>query len=270
MKIKISLKKIFAVLLLIFVFAPKSKACAADLLSKIKEKGEIVVAMEGTWAPWTYHEEANDKLVGYDVETAQKIADKLGVKASFVEGEWDGLFAGLDAGRYDIVVNGVEFTEERAEKYDFSVPYGYIHTVLIVRADNCAIKSFEDLKGKRTANSIASTYMILAENYGAEALGVDTLDETMLMVLSGRVDATLNANVSFYDYMRVHPDAPLKEVALTQNASRVCIPMRKGAYSATLKAAVDAAINELRASGELKAISEKYFGSDISGAKSSK
>ena len=252
---------------LFLVLALAQASLAADLLSRIRERGEIVVAMEGTWAPWTYHEEKNDELAGYDVEVARKIAEKLGVKASFVEGEWDGLFAGLDAGRYDIVVNGVEFTEERAEKYDFSVPYGYIHTALIVRADNDTIKSFEDLKGRTTANSIASTYMILAESYGAEARGVDTLDETMLMVLSGRVDATLNASVSFYDYMRVHPDAPLKEAALTKDASNVCIPMRKGADSRALKEAIDAAIEELRASGELRALSEKYFGSDISGSR---
>ena len=70
----------------------------------------------GPWAPWTYHDES-DQLVGYDVEVAQMIADKLGVKATFVEGEWEGLLAGVDAGRYDIIVNGVEITAERAEKY---------------------------------------------------------------------------------------------------------------------------------------------------------
>ena len=84
-----------------------------DLLAQIKEKGTITVAMEGTWAPWTYHD-ADDNLVGYDVEVAQNIAEKLGVEVNFVEGEWDGLLAGLDDGRYDIMVNGVGVTEERA------------------------------------------------------------------------------------------------------------------------------------------------------------
>ena len=259
------MRKIF-VALLITLSALAQPAFAADALAAIRERGYIIAAMEGTWAPWTYHDES-DKLVGYDVDVAEKIAERLGVKVSFVEGEWDGLFAGLDAGRYDIVVNGVELTSERAEKYDFSAPYGYINTVLVVRADNDNIKSFDDLKGKTTANSISSTYMMLAESYGAETKGVDTLDETMMMVLSGRVDATLNANVSFYDYMRVHPDAPLKEVAQTDKASLVCIPIRKGAEFKTLKRAIDAAIEALRTSGELKSISEKYFGSDISGTR---
>ena len=234
-----------------------------DLLEAIQTRGTLVVATEGAWSPWTYHDES-DKLVGYDVEVATALAEKLGVKAEFVEGAWDGLFAGLDSGRYDIVCNGVELTEERALTYDFTVPYGYIHTALAVRSDNTDITTFEDLAGKTTANSIASTYMTLAESYGAEVLGIDTLDETIQMLVAGRVDATLNADVSFYDYLNVHPEADFKIVALTDEASQVCIPVRKGEETATLLAALNEAIEELRADGTLAEISEKYFGSDIS------
>lgn len=243
--------------------AESNDSADGDLLAQILEKGEITIAMEGTWAPWTYHDE-EDNLVGFDVEVAQRIADKLGVEANFVEGEWDGLLAGIDSGRYDIMVNGVEYTEERAEKYDFSEPYGYIRTALVVSADNEDIQSFEDLDGKTTANSIASTYMTLAESYGATATGVDTLDQTMDMVLSGRADATLNAEVSVYDYLSVHPDAEIKIVDLTEEASNVVIPMRKGDETASLREAINEAIAELRESGELSEISKKYFGTDIS------
>ncbi len=233
-----------------------------DQLAAIKAKGEIVIATEGTWAPWTYHDESGE-LVGFDVEVAKAIAEKLGVTATFAETEWDGIFAGLDAGRYDIAANGVEITDERALKYDFTTPYGYIRTALIVRGDNEDILTFEDLNGKNTANSIASTYMTLAESYGATAVGVDTLDQTIQMVLSGRADATLNAEVSFYDYMSVHPDANLKVVALTDEASLVSIPVRKEEASATLLEAINQAITELAEEGELTRISEKYFGKDI-------
>ena len=234
-----------------------------DLLEAIQTRGTLVVATEGAWSPWTYHDES-DKLVGYDVEVATALAEKLGVKAEFVEGAWDGLFAGLDSGRYDIVCNGVELTEERALTYDFTVPYGYIHTALAVRSDNTDITTFEDLAGKTTANSIASTYMTLAESYGAEVLGIDTLDETIQMLVAGRVDATLNADVSFYDYLNVHPEADFKIVALTDEASQVCIPVRKGEETATLLAALNEAIEELRADGTLAEISQRYFGTDIS------
>ncbi len=233
-----------------------------DQLAQIQEAGEITVAMEGTWAPWTYHDE-QDELVGFDVEVARNIADKLGVKAVFVEGEWDGLLAGLDAGRYDIMVNGVELTEERAQKYDFTEPYGYIRTAIIVNGDNTEIASFEDLDGKTTANTISSTYAQLAESYGAVATGVDDLNQTIELLLQGRIDATLNAEVTFYDYMRVHPEANLKVAALTDEASKVCIPLRKGEDSAGLRQAINQAIEELREEGVLSEISVKYFGSDI-------
>ena len=236
---------------------------AADQLAAIQANGKLVVALEGAWQPWSYHDES-DTLVGYDVEVSRAIAEKLGVEPEYVESDWDSLFAGLDAGRYDIVCNGVEVTDERAKTYDFTTPYGYIHTALAVRKDNEDIKSFEDLKGKTTANSLASTYMELAESYGATVQGIDTLEETIQLLTAGRIDATLNADVSFYDYLNVHPDADFKLVAQTEDASHVAIPVRKGDASASLLEAINTAIEELRADGTLKALGEKYFGQDIS------
>lgn len=260
------MKRIVCILTVVLMLCALFAGCGkqgGDLLSQIQEEGEITVAMEGTWAPWTYHDE-NDNLVGYDVEVAQKIAEKLGVKVNFVEGEWDGLLAGLDAGRYDIMVNGVDITEERAEKYDFSIPYAFNRTAVIVNGDNTEIQSLEDLEGKSTANTISSTYAALAESYGAKVTGVDDLNQTFELLLAGRIDATLNAEVTFYDYIGQHPDANVRIAALTEDATQVAIPMRKGEETATLRAAINQALQELHDDGTLKALSEKYFGMDIS------
>ena len=243
--------------------ASSAAGSAADQLAAIQASGKLIVALEGAWQPWSYHDES-DTLVGYDVEVSRAIAEKLGVEPEYVESDWDSLFAGLDAGRFDMVCNGVEVTDERALTYDFTTPYGYIHTALAVRKDNDEIKTFENLKGKTTANSLASTYMELAESYGATVQGIDTLEETIQLLSAGRIDATLNADVSFYDYLNVHPDADFKIVAQTEDASHVAIPLRKGDNSATLLEAVNNAIDELRADGTLKELSEKYFGQDIS------
>ena len=238
-------------------------AATGDLLAQIQEKGEIVIAMEGTWAPWTYHDES-DELVGYDVEVGKAIAEKLGVTATFVEGEWDGLLAGLDAGRYDIMVNGVGITPDRQEKYDFTTPYAYNRTAVIVRGDYDEISSMEDLNGKKTANTISSTYAEQAEAYGATVTGVDDLNQTIELLLAGRIDATLNAEVVFADYQKAHPEANIKIAAYSDDVERVAIPVRKNADTATLLAAINQALAELDADGTLTELSVKYFGTDIS------
>ena len=236
---------------------------ADDQLSQIRTNGKIIFAMEGQWSPWTYHDENGD-LIGYDTEVGRAIANKLGVEAEFVEGEWDGLFTGLDTGRYDAIINGVEITEERSRKYDFTTPYAYVRTALCVADTNTEILGFNDLNGKKTSNSLGSTYADMAAELGATVENVDTLAETISMVTSGRVDATLNSEDSFADYLNEHPDAPIKLVATTEEASKVAIPLRKGTESATLKEAIDNALKELAEDGTLAELSVKYFGTDIS------
>ncbi len=243
--------------------AAMSYTDANGLLKDVLEKGKLVAGMEGDWAPWSYHDTETDEVIGFDADTARAIGEKLGVEVEIVEAPWESLFAGLDDGRYDIVVNGVEVTDERSEKYDFSEPYAYIHTALVVRTDNEDIKSFEDLAGKKTVNSIGSTYMELAESYGASAAGVSTLNDTIQNVIDGRADATLNADVSIYDYLNQQPDAAVKIVATTEEASHVAIPIRKGEETASFEEAVNAAIRELKEDGTLAELSEKYFGSDV-------
>ena len=236
---------------------------SGDLLKDIQDRGTIIVAMEGTWAPWTYHDE-QDNLVGYDVEVAKAIAEKLGVTAEFVEGEWDGLLAGLSAGRYDIMVNGVDIDPERQESYDFSTPYAFNRTAIITSGSNDSIEYLGDLSGKHTANTISSTYAKLAEEYGAEVTGVDDLNQTFELLLSGRIDATLNAEMTYYDYMKAHPDTDIKIAVLTEDANEIGIPMRKGEETAALREAINKALSELDADGTLSALSLKYFGTDIS------
>ena len=138
---------------------------AGDLLDKITEAGVLVIGTEGTYAPNSYHDE-DGNLTGFDVEVARAIAGKLGVEAQFVEAEWDSLFASMDSGRVDVVINEVEYSEARAEKYDFSAPYTYVHGALLVAEDNGDITSFDDLKGKKAAQNLTSSWGQLAESYG--------------------------------------------------------------------------------------------------------
>ena len=235
-------------------------AQGGDQLAKILEAGKIVIGTEGTYSPNSYHDESG-KLVGFDVEVGEKIAEKLGVEAEFFEAEWDSLFSSMDAGRIDTVINEVEYSDERALKYDFSQPYTYIHGALMVKGDNEEIKTFEDLDGKKAAQNLTSSWGKMAEEYGAELVSVDAVAQTVDLLLTGRADATLNVETAFSDYLKKNPDADVKVVALTEEASSSLVPVKKG--NEELLKAINEAIDELRASGELKELSEKYFGMDV-------
>ena len=231
-----------------------------DQLAKILEAGKIIIGTEGTYSPNSYHDENGD-LVGFDVEVGRKVAEKLGVEAEFFEAEWDSLFSSMDAGRIDTVINEVEYSDERALKYDFSQPYTYIHGALMVKGDNEEIKTFEDLDGKKAAQNLTSSWGKMAEEYGAELVSVDAVAQTVDLLLAGRADATLNVETAFSDYLKKNPDADVKVVALTEEASSSLVPVKKG--NEELLKAINEAIDELRASGELKELSEKYFGMDV-------
>ena len=158
----------------------------------------------------------------------------------------------------------VGIAPDREEKYNFSTPYAFNRTAVLVRGDYDQIHSMEDLKGKRTANTISSNYAALAESYGATVTGVDDLNQTIELLLSGRIDATLNAEVVFADYQRTHPDSNIQVVAFSDEPERVAIPVRKGDDSATLLAAINDALAQMDADGTLSRLSVKYFGMDIS------
>ena len=254
---------LIAALVLAFVVIRRSRQ-PQDRLSQIKQRGTLIIATEGNWSPWTYHDE-NNELVGLDVEIGALIAHGLGVEPQFEETAWDAILAGVESGRFDIACNGVGYTEARAEKYSFSTPYVYTHKVLVVGADNEDIKTVEDLAGKTTANSASSTYAALAEEYGATVTYVDTLTETVLLLQQGRVDATINAQVSIEDYLREHPDAPIKVVQVLEG-DPVAYPIQKGEQTDSLLAAINDILEQARQDGTLAAISEKYFQLDLTQA----
>ncbi len=254
------MKKLIALLLALLIAGAFTALAEDDLLARIQARGTLVIATEGNWPPWTYHDE-NDVLTGLDVEIGTLIANGLGVEPVFQETMWDSILAGVDTGRFDIACNGVGYTEKRAEKYSFSTPYIYTPKVLVVRGDNEDIHTLEDLAGRTTANSLSSTYAALAEEYGATVTYINTLDETIQLLEQGRVSATINARVSIEDYLASHPDADIK-IVQELPGDPVAFPMRKGEDAESLVAAVNDILDQARQDGTLAEISLRYFGED--------
>lgn len=234
---------------------------AQGTLDSVKASGKLRIGTEGTYAPFTYHEK-DGKLTGFDVDIATEVSKRLGVEPEFMETQWDGLFAGLNAKRFDTIFNEVSINDERKQKYDFSDPYIVSKAVLIVRDDNTDIKKLADLKGKKAAQSLTSNLTEIAKSNGAEIVGTDGFNQAIDLLNSKRVDATVNDGLSFLDLKKQKPDVPLKIVDETENASHSAAVFNKG--SEDLITAVNKALADMKSDGTYLKISEKYFGQDVS------
>ena len=261
-------KRFLAVLLSLMTFAlalsgcsGKKEAAEKTLLEQIKERGYLAVGTEGTWSPYTYHDE-NDNLVGFEVEVAKVIADYLGVEVRYTETVWSSIFAALDAGQIDIIVNAVTPTEDRKVKYDFSDAYNYSQYGMLVLANNDEINSLEDVKGKIASNNPTSTIGVFAEAAGCVFDDVEEAAQAISEVLNGRADVTFNTMASLADYLKQHPEQKetLKLIAVSDPEPTEYIPVVKG--NEDLVKAINEALAKAREDGTLSAISIKYFDVD--------
>ena len=241
----------------------QSGAASGSLIERINNKGTITVGTEGTYAPFTYHDK-DGKLTGYDVEVTRAVADKLGVKVEFKETQWDSMMAGLKAGRFDVVANQVGLTSpERQATFDKSEPYSWSGAVLVARKDS-NIKSIDDIKGVKTAQSLTSNYGEKAKAAGAELVPVDGLAQSLTLIEQKRADATLNDELAVLDYLKKNPNAGVQIVwsAPTDEKVGSGLIVNKGNDEALAK--FSTAMTELKADGTLKKLGEQFFGKDIS------
>ncbi|WP_026533078.1 amino acid ABC transporter substrate-binding protein [Arthrobacter sp. H41] len=238
------------------------ESAAPSTLQEVQDAGVLTVGTEGTYRPFSFHEDGTGELTGYDVEVITAVAEKLGVEAEFQETQFDAIFAGLEAGRFDVVANQVSITDERQEVYDFSEPYTVSNGVIVTNADNSEISSFEDLEGKTTAQSLTSNWYELAQESGANVEPVEGWAQSIALLQQGRVDATINDELTYLDYQKTSNDSSIKVAAETEEQSLSAVAFRRG--STELVDAVNTALGELRAEGTLAEISEEYFGTDVS------
>ncbi|WP_186152708.1 cystine ABC transporter substrate-binding protein [Burkholderia gladioli] len=257
----VSLKKLLTAALIDASFVAATSH-AADLLDEAKQRGTLRIGLEGTFPPFN-SKAPSGELVGYDVDIAKAVAAKLGLKPEFVTTEWSGIIAGLQAGKFDVIVNQVGVTDKRKEVLDFSPAYTYSAAQLIQRKDDTRnFKSLDDLKGKKLGVGLGTNYMDMAKSVpGIDVKTYPGAPEYLRDLAAGRLDAALNDRLMLA-YLLKNSQLPLRTGATLEAGQPSAIPFKKG--NPKFAKAIDDAMTQLEADGTFTKISDKWFGIDVS------
>lgn len=242
-----------------------SAACGSSEQSPdpIKSAGVLRVGTEGVYSPFSYHDPATGELVGYDVDVAKAVGQKLGVEVKFVETPWDSIFAALEADRFDIVANQVTINPERQGKYDLSQPYTVGEGVIVTRANDDSIKTLADVKGKTAAENATSNWSDVARKAGARVETVEGFTQAITLLNQGRVDVVINDSIAVYAYLAETGDKSVKIAGTVGEKSEQGFAARK---NSGMLPELDKALGELRDDGTLATISQKYLKADATSA----
>ena len=256
-----SLKKILTAGLIGLTCAAAT-AHAEDLLDQVKARGTLRIGLEGTFPPFNSKDTKTGELVGFDVDIAKAVAAKLGVKPEFITTEWSGIIAGLQAGKFDVIVNQVGVTDARKQVLDFSPAYTYSGAELIQRKkDDRQFKSLEDLKGHKLGVGLGTNYMDMAKAVpGIDVKTYPGAPEYLRDLADNRIDAALNDRL-MVAYLLKQSDLPLRAGAMVGTGNPSAIPFKKG--NPKFAKAIDDAMKELEADGTFAKISDKWFGIDV-------
>lgn len=245
-------------LTLVFTFTFADQVRADTSLSKVTEKGELIVGFCAQYPPFESKNEKTGEFEGFDVDLARAIAKELGVKVKLVDAEWQGLLAGLKKGDYDTLITCMSKSEARGENTNFSDVYYTLPDVIVVRKDESTITGKDELKGKVVGVQLGSGSEQLADsmkgmfkeikkyNYNPEAF-------TDLKV--GRIDAVLVGYAYAVNQMKADPSYKIVGDPLAQAEIVAVLP--KGADALTVK--INEALARIKADGTYRVIHDKWL-----------
>ncbi|XKH02316.1 amino acid ABC transporter substrate-binding protein [Marinobacter nauticus] len=220
------------------------------------------VGMSGQYFPFTFVEQ--DQLKGFDVDMMKAIGEEMGREIQFETANFSGLFGMLESGRIDTVANQITITEERKKAYIFSEPYVYDGAQVVTQQANTEIQGVEDLKGKTVAVNLGSNFeQLLRELPYADEINIKTYESNLERDTAlGRVDAFVMDRVSASQIIKEKP-LPLKLAGSPFSQITNAYPFRDTEAGRALRDEVNQALANLRDDGTLAAISEQWFGTDI-------
>lgn len=223
---------------------------------------KLVIGLDDTYPPMEFRDD-NNNLVGFDVDFITAVAEKMGAEIEFQPVAWDGIFGGLEAGRYDCIVSSVSMTAERMEKFEFTKPYLANGQVIVVKPGDTSITKPEDLAGKKvgvqtetTADQACKKYL---EKMQFELTRYDEIIQTFEAMATGRLDCIVVDYAVALEYVTKQPEKyAITTTQLTNEPIAVCF--KKG--NTELRDMVQSAIDELRKEGKLSELSNKWFKDD--------
>lgn len=221
---------------------------------------EIVFAVDATYPPMEMLD-ANKQIVGFCPDIVRAIGKAAGFTPVLKNTAWDGIFAGLAAGKYDAVASSVSITEERKQAMDFSDPYFEVQQGVIT-AKGAKITSIEDLKGKTIASQMGTTGYFVAKTIdGAQAKSYDEIGLAVEDLYNGRLDAVIADSPVASDYALQHPQYSKKlTLAFTIASDKpeyLGIAVKKG--NKEVLQLINEGLQKIKENGEYDAIYAKWF-----------
>ena len=231
------------------------------------QKGKLMVAMEVGYPPFEYYAEDGTTPKGFDVELGKELAKRLGLEAEFVDTAWDGIFAGLNTNRYDVVISACTITPERIENFDFSVPYiGNGQAIILHKDSTLPVKQMKDLANLKvgyqgeTTSDIYTKKISAQEGWKYKENAYDKVMNAYDDLRLKRIDAVVSDNLVAVDYLGKE-NSPFKRVFLGEPDEYFGVTLKKG--NTVLRDKINEIINDMIADGTMSNIYIKIFGMDL-------
>lgn len=233
----------------------KNSASKTDLLEKIQKNGKLVVGMSADYAPYEFHyidENGKDVIGGFDVDIANEIANKIGVDLVIQDMDFDALVSALPAGKVDLVISGMNPTEERAKVVDFSeVYYNSKHGILVRAEDADKYQTFADLEGAKVGVQLGSTQEKIAKteipNVNLQQLS--NINNLILELKAGKVDAIVMEKPVAEMAVKSNPELAVGKPIYEEQTGGNAVGIAKN--NPQLLAKVNEVITELNESGKM-------------------
>ena len=232
----------------------EAASAAATELTTV-EAGKLTMATNAAFPPYEMTTDAGE-FEGIDIETAQAIADKLGLELQIDDMDFDAALLSVQQGKADIVMAGVTVTDERQNVMDFTDSYATGIQSIIVKEDS-DIACVDDLAGKKIGTQRGTTgYLYCSDDFGDEnVVAYDNGLTAVQMLNNGQVDCVVIDNAPAKEFIAANPGLKLLDTAYVEESYAIGV----GKGNTELKDAINTALEELKADGTLQAIVDKYI-----------